>query len=44
MELIWGYPNSPSEFVDFLEQLDRQIDRHLNIHLIMDNYATQLAG
>ncbi len=29
-----------TEFLDFLKQIDRQVPRGLDVHLVMDNYAT----
>jgi transposase len=28
------------EFLTFLKTIDRQVPKHLNVHLILDNYAT----
>ena len=35
-------PAAPSrkEFIRFLKKIDRSVQKHLDLHLIMDNYAT----
>lgn len=32
------------EFIAFLKKIDRLVAKHLDIHLMLDNYATQMAA